>query len=61
MKNLSTDFVPDSTHKSGLMTAAHKYMLEKEDFYSEFSIAPNVDRRTKAGKEQWQQFLESSN
>lgn len=41
--------------------AAHKYMLEKEDFYSEFSIAPNVDRRTKAGKEQWQQFLESSN
>lgn len=40
--------------------AAHKYVLEKEDFFNEFAIAPNVDRRTKAGKEEWALF-ESSN
>ena len=36
--------------------AAHKYMLEKEDFFKEFAVAPNVDRRTKAGKEEWALF-----
>lgn len=37
--------------------AAHKYILEKEDFYDEFAIVPIVDRRTKEGKELYQQFL----
>lgn len=36
--------------------ASHKYMLEKEDFFKEFAVAPNVDRRTKAGKEEWALF-----
>lgn len=36
--------------------AAHKYMLEKERFFEEFAIAPLVDRRTKAGKEEWALF-----
>lgn len=36
--------------------AVHKYVLEKEDFYTEFAVAPNVDRRTKAGKEEWALF-----
>ena len=36
--------------------SAHKYMLEKEDFFKEFAVAPNVDRRTKAGKEEWALF-----
>lgn len=36
--------------------AAHKYMLEKEYFFKEFAVAPNVDRRTKAGKEEWALF-----
>ena len=33
--------------------AAHKYMLEKDEFKTEFAVAPNVDRRTKEGKELW--------
>ena len=36
--------------------AAHKYALEKDDFFTEFAVAPNVDRRTKLGKEQWTLF-----
>lgn len=40
--------------------ASHKYMLEKDDFFTEFAIAPNIDRRTKAGKEEYAAFLEES-
>lgn len=40
--------------------AAHKYMLEKDDFFNEFAVAPNVDRRTKAGKEKWTKFVEDN-
>lgn len=35
---------------------AHKLLLEPEDFDNEFAVAPVVDRRTKAGKEVWEQF-----
>ena len=37
--------------------AAHKYILEKEDFFNEFVIMPNIDRRTSAGKETYAKFL----
>lgn len=36
--------------------AAHKYVLETRDFFNEYAVAPNVDKRTKAGKEEWEQF-----
>lgn len=36
--------------------SVHKYVLEKDDFFSEFAVAPNVDKRTKAGKEEWALF-----
>ena len=38
----------------------HKLILEPETFYTEFAIAPNVDRRTKAGKEEYAEFCEYS-
>ena len=41
--------------------AAHKYMLEKNDFDKEFIVAPNCDRRTKEGKAVWQAFVDASN
>lgn len=41
-------------------TAAHKYILEPEDFWNCYAIAPKVDRRTKAGKEEYAAFLEQS-
>ena len=37
--------------------AAHKYILETYDFYTEFAVAPNCDRRTKEGKETWAKFV----
>lgn len=36
--------------------AAHKYILEPEDFWNCYAIAPQADRRTKAGKEAWAAF-----
>ena len=40
--------------------AAHKYVLETYDFYNEFAVAPNCDRRTKEGKETWNKFVAES-
>ena len=40
-------------------TAAHKYILEPESFWDDYAVAPQVDRRTKAGKETWANFLET--
>jgi len=37
--------------------AAHKYILENDGFFQEFIIAPEIDRRTKAGKEEYAQFI----
>lgn len=37
-------------------TAAHKYVLETDDFWNAYIIAPEVDRRTKDGKATWYSF-----
>ena len=37
--------------------ACHKYVLEKESFYKEFAVMPDINRRTKAGKEEYEAFL----
>lgn len=37
--------------------ALHKAVLEYESFFDEYCVAPMIDRRTKAGKEAWQEFL----
>jgi len=38
-------------------SACHKYILEGPDaFCEEYAVAPNVDKRTKAGKEAWEAF-----
>lgn len=38
--------------------AVHKYILEPDDFYNEFAIAPIVDRRTKEGKAEYAKFMD---
>lgn len=38
----------------------HKLALEQDDFFTEFSVAPNIDRRTKDGKAAWAEFIASS-
>ena len=40
-------------------SACHKFILENEDFPGEYALAPNVDKRTKAGKEEWEAFIAS--
>lgn len=41
-------------------SALHKYILEREDYNSEFTTAPICDRRTKEGKTIYAEFLEQS-
>lgn len=41
-------------------SACHKMVLEPLEFNKEYAVAPNVDRRTKAGKEEYAQFCESN-
>ena len=36
--------------------AAHKYILEPDDFWNMYMLAPEVDRRTKDGKAEWNRF-----
>ena len=39
--------------------AVHKMLLEPDKFFDEYAVLPNVDRRTKAGKEEYERFLET--
>lgn len=49
---------PDTEKSPALMfgSACHKWVLEKDDFGSEYAVAPQVDKRTKEGKAVWEQF-----
>ncbi len=38
-------------------SAIHCLILEPQEFESEFAVAPKVNRRTKAGKEEWENFV----
>ena len=38
----------------------HKMALEPDTLWEEFAVAPAVDKRTKAGKEEYAKFVESS-
>lgn len=41
-------------------SAIHCLLLEPENFERDFAVAPKVDKRTKAGKETWMQFVKDS-
>ena len=52
-------FMDHPTEQTPALTfgsACHKAILEPDDFLNEYAIAPAVDRRTKAGKEEWERF-----
>lgn len=42
---------PEQTASMRFGSAYHKYILERDSFLDEFYIIPNVNKRTKAGKE----------
>ena len=50
-------FEPTANMKLG--TAFHAIMLEPENYGDLIAVTPNVDRRTKAGKEEYNKFLET--
>ncbi|PNX51333.1 MAG: hypothetical protein BV456_03535 [Thermoplasmata archaeon M8B2D] len=41
--------------------AIHKYILESDTFFNEFAICPQIDRRSKSGKEEYDNFIQLSN
>jgi len=41
-------------------SAAHKYILEPNEFYDEFAVTPAYRRQTKTGKKLYSEFLKSS-
>ena len=41
-------------------SACHKKVLEPKTFGDEYAVAPNVDKRTKEGKETWAQFVQEN-
>ena len=52
------DHPPEKTPAMAFGSACHKYVLEFNDFGSGYVVAPTVDKRTKAGKEEWDAFCE---
>lgn len=41
-------------------SAVHKMILEPDEFNEEFAVAPEVNKKTKAGKEAWEAFCENA-
>lgn len=51
---------PEETEALLFGRAFHKFVLEHDGFENEFAVAPVCDRRTSAGKSQWNDFVESA-
>lgn len=47
---------PEDSPSLAFGRALHKYVLEKEDFRNDFIILPEINRRTKAGKEEYERY-----
>lgn len=56
----SKEHPTESTSALIFGSAAHKYILEKDDFFNEYAVCIACDRRTKEGKESYARFLEES-
>lgn len=47
---------PEDSSSLAFGRALHKYVLEKDDFGNDFIILPEINRRTKAGKEEYERY-----
>ncbi len=47
---------PEDSASLAFGRALHKYILEKEDFYNDFVLLPEINRRTKVGREAYAHF-----
>lgn len=51
----------DETPAMRFGSAAHKMVLESDMFFEDYAVAPsNINKRTKAGKEEWAAFIEAN-
>ena len=50
---------PKESDAMAFGTAAHCAVLEPEEFARTYKVSPKVDRRTKAGKDEYEKFLSS--
>lgn len=57
----AVEHIEDPTPALLFGTAAHKYILETDEFWNSYILAPEVDRRTKAGKEAWAKYTDDLN
>ena len=46
----------EQSKEMNLGSAIHTMILEMENFGKKFAVAPSVDRRTKEGKDKWEEF-----
>jgi hypothetical protein len=51
---------PEATPALRLGSAMHCILLEPEQFEQRYAVAPEADRRTKAGKERYEEFVRGS-
>lgn len=47
---------PEDSPSLAFGRALHKYVLEKDDFENDFIILPEINKRTKAGKEEFERY-----
>ena len=52
------DHPQDPTQSLLFGQVVHKLLLEPDSFYEEFAVAPEINRRTKEGKAQWDAFCQ---
>jgi len=52
--------VSEESPSLSLGEAIHAFVLDRDNEWKRFAVAPNVDRRTKAGKEEWASFQEKN-
>jgi len=54
------DNPPEQSKAFFLGSAAHKLILEPLKFDDEYCVMPKIDRRTKAGKEEYEEFVQNA-
>lgn len=54
------DNPPEQSEEMVVGSAFHKLVLEPQDFGAEFVVMPEIDRRTKSGKESYMVFLQQA-
>ncbi len=47
---------PEDSPSLAFGRALHKYVLEKDDFINDFIILPEINRRTKSGKDEYERY-----